>query len=315
MSVTNSKEKVVVFGGSGFLGSHVADALSEAGYPVRIFDITPSPYFRPDQEMVIGDMLDAAATIRAAEGCAYVYNFAGLADIDDAKNRPLDTVQLNVLGNVHCLEAARIAGAKRFIFASTVYVYSESGSFYRASKQASERFIEVYQERYGLDYTILRYGSLYGRRADFRNGIYRLVRQALQEKRISYSGSASAMREYIHATDAAKLSVQILAPEYANRHLVLTGQERMAVKNLMQMIAEMIPGQEIEFEFNENPLPGHYVMTPYGFHPKVGHKLVANDYVDLGQGLLDCLADVYEAMHTDQNQEGDWLVADSEAKG
>lgn len=315
MSVTNSKEKVVVFGGSGFLGSHVADALSEAGYPVRIFDITPSPYLRPDQEMVIGDMLDAAATIRAAEGCAYVYNFAGLADIDDAKNRPLDTVQLNVLGNVHCLEAARIAGAKRFIFASTVYVYSESGSFYRASKQASERFIEVYQERYGLDYTILRYGSLYGRRADFRNGIYRLVRQALQEKRISYSGTASAMREYIHATDAAKLSVQILAPEYANRHLVLTGQERMAVKNLMQMIAEMIPGQEIEFEFNENPLPGHYVMTPYGFHPKVGHKLVANDYVDLGQGLLDCLADVYEAMHTDQNQEGDWLVADTEAKG
>lgn len=315
MSVTNSKEKVVVFGGSGFLGSHVADALSEAGYPVRIFDITPSPYLRADQEMVIGDMLDAAATIRAAEGCAYVYNFAGLADIDDAKNRPLDTVQLNVLGNVHCLEAARITGAKRFIFASTVYVYSESGSFYRASKQASERFIEVYQERYGLDYTILRYGSLYGRRADFRNGIYRLVRQALQEKRISYSGTASAMREYIHATDAAKLSVQILAPEYANRHLVLTGQERMAVKNLMQMIAEMIPGQEIEFEFNENPLPGHYVMTPYGFHPKVGHKLVANDYVDLGQGLLDCLADVYEAMHTDQNQEGDWLVADSEAKG
>lgn len=315
MPEINSKEKVIVYGGSGFLGSHVADALSEAGYPVRIFDLSPSPYLRPDQEMVIGDMLDAAAAIRAAEDCAYVYNFAGLADIDDAKNRPLDTVQLNVLGNVHCLEAARTAGAKRFIFASTVYVYSESGSFYRASKQASERFIEAYQERYGLDYTILRYGSLYGRRADFRNGIYRLVRQALQEKRISYSGTASAMREYIHATDAAKLSVQILAPEYANRHLVLTGQERMAVKNLMQMIAEMIPGEKIQFEFNENPQPGHYVMSPYGFHPKVGHKLVANDYVDLGQGLLDCLADVYEAMHTDQNQEGDWLVADTEAKG
>lgn len=315
MPEINSKEKIIVYGGSGFLGSHVADALSEAGYPVRIFDLSPSPYLRPDQEMVIGDMLDAAATIRAAEDCAYVYNFAGLADIDDAKNRPIDTVQLNVLGNVHCLEAARLAGAKRFIFASTVYVYSESGSFYRASKQASERFIEAYQERYGLDYTILRYGSLYGRRADSRNGIYRLVRQALQEKRISYSGTASAMREYIHATDAAKLSVQILAPEYTNRHLVLTGQERMAVINLMQMIAEMIPGEKIQFEFNENPQPGHYVMTPYGFHPKVGHKLVANDYVDLGQGLLDCLADVYEAMHTDQNQEGDWLVADTEAKG
>lgn len=315
MQETASKGKAIVYGGSGFLGSHVADALFDAGYPVRIFDRVPSPYLRPGQEMVVGDLMDAAETMRAAEGCAYVYNFAGLADIDDAKNRPIDTVQLNVLGNVHCLEAARAAGAKRFIFASTVYVYSESGSFYRASKQASERFVEVYQERYGLDYTILRYGSLYGRRADARNGIYRLVRQALQERRISYSGTANAMREYIHTTDAAKLSVQILADDYANRHLVLTGQERMAVKNLMQMIAEMIPGEKIEFDFNENPQPGHYVMTPYGFHPKVGHKLVANDYVDLGQGLLDCLADIYETMHTDQNREDDWLVADSEAKG
>lgn len=315
MQDTVNREMAVVYGGSGFLGSHVADALSDAGYPVRIFDRVPSPYLRSGQEMVVGDLMDAAATMRAAEGCTYVYNFAGLADIDDAKNRPIDTVQLNVLGNVHCLEAARVSGAKRFIFASTVYVYSESGSFYRASKQASERFVEVYQERYGLDYTILRYGSLYGRRADARNGIYRLVRQALQERRISYSGTANAMREYIHTTDAAKLSVQILAEEYANRHLVLTGQERMAVKNLMEMIAEMIPGEKIQFDFNENPLPGHYVMTPYGFHPKVGHKLVANDYVDLGQGLLDCLADIYETMHTDQNCEGDWLVADSEAKG
>lgn len=309
-----NREQVIVYGGSGFLGSHVADALSDAGYVVRIFDRVASPYLRPNQEMVLGDMLDAAATIRAAEGCAYVYNFAGLADIDDAKNRPIDTVQLNVLGNVHCLEAARVANAKRFIFASTVYVYSEAGSFYRASKQASERFVEVYQERYGMDYTILRYGSLYGRRADARNGIYRLIRQALQEKRIFYGGTANAMREYIHAADAAKLSVQILAPEYANRHLVLTGQERMAVKNLMQMIAEIIPG-DIALDFNDNPQPGHYVMTPYGFHPKVGHKLVANDYVDIGQGLLDCLAELYETMHTDQHREGDWLVVDTEAQG
>jgi len=303
-----TKEKVVVYGGGGFLGSHVSDALSDAGYSVRIFDLAPSKYLRSDQEMVVGDMLDISATFAAAQGCAYVYNFAGLADIDDAQNRPVDTVQLNVLGNVHCLEAARAAGAKRFIFASTVYVYSESGSFYRASKQASERFIEAYQERYGIDYTILRYGSLYGRRADVKNGIYRLLSQALFEKRIDYSGAANAMREYIHVTDAAKLSVQILASEYANRHLVLTGQERMAVNNLMQMIAEMIPDQKIDFSFEDNPLPGHYIMTPYGFHPKVGHKLVANDYVDIGQGLLDCLAELYELKNADKLQDGDWMV-------
>lgn len=305
-----ASEPVIVFGGSGFLGSHVSDALSEAGYRVRIFDRVRSPYLRDTQEMIVGDLLDVDAVTRATQGCTYVYNFAGLADIDEANNRPVDTVQLNVLGNMHVLEAARLAKARRFVFASTLYVYSEAGSFYRASKQASERFVEAYQERYGLGYTILRYGSLYGRRADMRNGIYRLLRQALEKRRIHYSGSHESMREYIHVADAAKLSVQILEEQYANRHLVLTGQERMAVKNLMQMIAEMIPGK-IELEYTENPTPGHYVMTPYSFHPKIGHKLVANDYVDIGQGLLDCLAEIHESTHHDQHTEDDWLVVNN----
>lgn len=309
-----SGEHVVVYGGSGFLGSHVADALADAGYRVRIFDLRESPYRRPDQEMVVGDLRDPQATIAAAAGCRYVFNFAGLADIDDAMNRPVDTVALNVLGNVHALEAARLAGAERFVFASSVYVYSESGSFYRASKQAAERFVEAYQERYGLPYTILRYGSLYGRRADGRNGIYRLLQQALKQGRIHYIGSGDAMREYIHVTDAAKLSVQALGAEYANRHLVLTGQERLQVRNLLRMIAEMLPSGA-ELSFGEQTQDGHYVMTPYAFHPKIGHKLVANDYVDLGQGLLDCLAEMHESLHRGEHIQGGWIVHDDDARG
>lgn len=308
-----TQEKVIVYGGSGFLGSHVADALSDAGYRVRIFDRVPSPYLRPDQEMYLGDLLDEAAVLAAAEGCQVIYNFAGLADLDDAKDRPVDTVKLNILGNVHVLEAARRVAVKRYVFASTIYVYSETGSFYRASKQASERFVEAYQERYGLSYTILRYGSLYGRRADMRNGIYRLLRQALTKRRISYTGSSEAMREYIHVTDAARLSVKILASDYENRHLVLTGQERMTVKSLMTMIAEMMPGG-VEIDFAESKHYGHYVMTPYAFHPKIGHKVIAVDHVDLGQGLLDCLAELHDSLHREQQSVGDWIVPDIETK-
>lgn len=307
-------DQVIVFGGSGFLGSHVADALSEAGYRVRIFDLVVSPHLRADQEMLVGDLRDLDAVIAAAKGCRYAYNFAGLADIGDAMNRPVDTVSLNVLGNVHALEAARLAGAERFVFASTVYVYSESGSFYRASKQASERFVESYQERYGLAYTILRYGSLYGRRADERNGIYALLRQGLATGKIHYTGCGDAMREYIHVTDAARLSVQVLASEYANRHLILTGQERLQVRNLLRMIAEMLPNGA-QCTFGDQSANGHYVMTPYAFHPKVGHKLVANDYVDLGQGLLDCLAELHETTHRGEHIEDDWIVHDDGASG
>jgi UDP-glucose 4-epimerase len=284
-------DSVLVIGGSGFLGSHVADALSDAGYRVRVFDLRPSPYLRAGQRMIVGDLMDLGAVKRAAAGCRYLYNFAGISDIDDARRRPIDTARQNVLGNLHALEAARMARAKRFVFASTVYVYSESGSFYRASKQASEQFVEAYHERYQLPFSILRYGSLYGRRADERNGICRFLTQALRHGRIVYGGSEDAMREYIHVTDAARLSVQILDEKYADRHLVLTGQERMAVKHLMRMISEMLPGG-VRVRYLNRRDDGHYVMTPYAFHPKLGHKLVPNDFVDLGQGLLDCLADL-----------------------
>lgn len=307
-------DSVIVFGGSGFLGSHVADALSDAGCRVKIFDCAASPYIRADQEMIVGDIMNLEQVSDASKGCRYVYNFAGIADIDDARDRPLDTARINVLGNVHVLEAARLNNVDRFVFASSLYVYSEHGSFYRASKQSSERFVETYHERYGLNYTILRYGSLYGRRADNRNGIYRLIRQALEKKSISYVGSRSAMREYIHVMDAARLSVQILDDAFMNRHMVLAGQERMTVENLMRMVAEMMP-EKIELNFGDRTDSGHYIMTPYGFHPKVGHKLVSNDYVDLGQGLLDCMAEIHEQMHKSQHADGDWLVADDEAQG
>ena len=291
-----SNEIAIVFGASGFLGSHVAEALSTDGYRVRLFDLSPSSYQRHDQEMIVGDVMNLEEVTKAAQGAAVVYNFAAIADIDEAHEKPLATVAVNVLGNMNVLEAARLAGARRFIFASSIYVYSESGSFYRASKQAAERFIETYHERYGLDYTILRYGSLYGRRTDARNGIYRMLHEAVEKRSITYGGSGEAIREYIHAEDAARMSVQVLAPEFANRHLILTGQERMRIKDVMTMISEIMPWP-IELHFDEANAVHHYEVTPYAFQPRIGRKLVLNEHVDLGQGLLDCLREIHKELH------------------
>ena len=305
---TIPNEKVIVFGASGFLGSHVADALTAAGYQVRLFDRNPSPFQKSNQEMIIGDIMNLDQVIEAAKGASVVYNFAAIADIDEAHDKPIPTATINVLGNMHTLEAARIAGARRFVFASTVYVYSESGSFYRASKQAAERFTETYHERYGLDYNILRYGSLYGRRADQRNGIYRMLHEAIQHHSITYKGSGEAMREYIHVEDAARMSVQVLAPEFANRHLILTGQEKLRIKDVMTMISEMMPWP-IELHFNEEAnVVHHYKITPYAFQPRIGRKLVLNEHVDLGQGLLDCLREIHQDLHHGDD-DGDALPA------
>ena len=283
--------RALVFGGSGFLGSHVADALSNAGHEVSIFDLQKSAYLQDRQTMIVGDILDSEQVKQACQDQDFIYNFAGIADIDEAGKKPFEVAQINILGNVNILEAARLAKVKRFVFASSAYVFSNSGSFYRISKKACESYIEEYQLLYGLDFTILRYGSLYGRRADGNNNIYNLINTALSQQEIVYKGTGEELREYIHVSDAARMSVDILSDQYKNRHLILTGSEKMKVKDIMYMIKEIL-GQEIKLTFLQDQFLGHYKITPYAYTPTLGHKLSLNDSIDLGQGLLDLISDL-----------------------
>lgn len=280
-----------VFGGSGFLGSHVADHLKDAGFKVRIFDNKPSPWLQEEQEFILGDILDPDLVDSATKGADVVYNFAGLADLNVGLDKAIDTINLNILGNAHILEGCRKNAVKRFVYASTVYVHSLQGGFYRCSKQASENYVQEFQHRYGLNYTILRFGSLYGPRADRSNGLLRIVSKALETGVISYEGSSEAIREYIHVEDAARACITALKNEFCNESIVLTGQEPMRVLDMLKMLAEImhIKGP---VEFTESESTGHYVRTPYAFQSKLGRKYTPDLHVDMGQGLLQLIQEL-----------------------
>ncbi len=292
--------KVLVIGGSGFIGSHVSDALSDTGHEVTIFDNRRSRYLREDQHFVLSDMLNRDRVLAAIGGQDVVYNFAGIPHLDVGLSHPIETVEQNILGTVVTLEASRQAAVKRYVFASSVYVYSEGGSFYRCSKQAAELYIEEYQRLHALDYTILRYGTVYGPRADEHNSVRRYLKQALRGRRIVAYGTGDEIREYIHVKDASKLTIDILSAEFRNEHVVLTGHHPMRFKDLLIMIREMV-GQDVEIELRsfdaDDPQKGpsgHYFITPYSFRPKIAKKLVSNPYLDMGQGLVDCLQEISE---------------------
>lgn len=292
--------KVAVFGGSGFVGSHVADELTARGHRVKIYDLKPSPYLKKGQEMVVGDILDKEKVLGAVRGCDAVYNFAGLADLDTATTQPIDTINQNILGNAYILEASVKSRVKRCVYASTIYVYSSLGGFYRCSKQASELYIEEYQNRYGLNFTILRYGTLYGPRADKRNSVYRYLKQGLLEKKIIGYGTGDELREYIHVSDAAKLSVDVLAEEFKNSYIIITGHHPIKYKDMLQTIKEILGGKaQIVFRPPKESArySAHYGITPYSFIPKLGKKLVSHYYTDIGQGLLECLHEISKESH------------------
>jgi UDP-glucose 4-epimerase len=282
---------VLVIGGSGFLGSHVADALSITGYKVKILDRQASNWLRSDQEMIIGDISDQDLIYEHTKNCFAVYNFAAIADLNEAILNPVETARINVLGNVQVLEACRVNKVNRYIYASSVYVHSREGGFYRCSKQASENYVEEYQKSFGLDYTILRYGSLYGPRSDSHNGLWRIVNEALNIGIVKYEGNIESVREYIHVEDAARASVTALGEDFKNEHVVLTGHESLKVIDMLKMLSEIL-GIEKDVEFENLPYVGHYIKTPYAYQTKLGRKFIPPLHVDLGQGLLQLIEEI-----------------------
>jgi len=283
--------RVLVTGGSGFLGSHISDELVRRGHEVVVLDRHGSG--RDDRESVAGDVRDSAAVLSALQGCDAVYHCAAVADLDHARNDPRLAIDVNVLGTLTVLEAAATAGVRRVMHASSVYVFSKGGSVYRTTKQAAENLVQDLAPSLDLDATILRFGSLYGPRADENNAILRLVTQAVTERRIDFWGDGSEIREYIHITDAAALAVDALDPRFAGQSLHITGRERLSTRELVEMIDEMLGGGLI-ISLRDEPFEGRYRLTPYSFESSAGRRLTSDTYVDLGLGLLEAIRAVSE---------------------
>ena len=93
--------KVLVIGGSGFLGSHVSDVLTNKGHEVYIFDLVKSKYLLPNQKMIIGDILNKDLIDQSIEKVDYVYHFAAIADIKEAKDNPINSARYNIIGTLN----------------------------------------------------------------------------------------------------------------------------------------------------------------------------------------------------------------------
>ena len=176
--------KIVVLGGSGFIGSHLCDLLSSKGHDVNIFDIKKSKYKQNRQKMYVGNILDRHRLSLAIKGCDFVYHFAALANMNFARTNPFMSAEINILGTINALLVSKMHKVKRFIHASSIYANTEEGGFYGSSKKAAESYIERFHQTFGLKYTILRFGSLYGSRSDESNGLNIIINTGLKKQKL-----------------------------------------------------------------------------------------------------------------------------------
>jgi UDP-glucose 4-epimerase len=290
--------KAFVTGGSGFLGHHLAKALLKQGIETVIYDLSDPSQFFPNHKKsgtaskltyIQGDILDINALEKAMKGCDTVFHTAAIADIDKARLIPVSTMEVNVVGTAKCLEVARKNGVNRFVYASSAYTAGNRGSFYRVSKQAGESLCKTFYEEYGLQYTILRYGSLYGSESNQWNSLYGACKSLLTTGEFTYYSSPNSEREYIHIHDASRETVRIAqSDEFINKAVLLSGHQRIKMKTLFFMIQEIL-GKEIKITYIEPERQLHYAMTPYSFDPDVPMRVNLSTYVDISEGILDCL--------------------------
>jgi UDP-glucose 4-epimerase len=254
-------EIIGVTGGSGFVGSHVVDALIRAGREVRVLD--PKEPSRNDVEWADVDMLDQEAVTDALKGVGPVFHLAAMADVNDIVADPAESVALNVLGVARILEAARRVDAGRVILSSTVWVYAathgdevdETTPFdlvtdrhlYVSQKIAAEMLCRDYQTLFGRPYTVLRYGIPFGPRMRSDLVVAAFMLRAMRGEPLRIDGDGSQERRFVYVEDLAAAHVLALSKAAENRTFNLESNETISIRQLAETVRDLVGDVEVTF--------------------------------------------------------------------
>jgi UDP-glucose 4-epimerase len=252
-------KRILVTGGSGFIGSHVVDKLADAGYEPRIYDLQPSPHHQTGAiDTVIGDLFDEEALQAAMEECDAVVHLAAYADVGVVAEQPVSAEECNSRGTLAVLEAARATGT-RVIYGSTIWVYGNSGDgvideespiglpdhLYTASKLAGEMYCTSYAELYDVPCTILRFGIPYGPRARPSAVIPIFVGKAVKGEPLTIAGDGLQTRRFVYVEDLADGVVAALVHGAENRIYNLAGDETVTIREVADVVSEIVGDTEI----------------------------------------------------------------------
>ena len=225
--------KVLVTGASGFIGTHLVERLLQDGHQVCTFDLTPPQLADSEWERKgllqwsQGDITDEGEALLATHGMDVVYHLAQPADINTVKNDPLRVIKDCVVGTALMLDAAQQHKVKRFIYASSTYVYSDHGHLYTTTKRCCEGLVKNWHTLYGLPYTILRFGTIYGPGSRSVVGIF--IKKALAGEPLTIHGEGKQSRRFVYIDDIIEGCVKAMRPEAENGTYTLVGEEPASI--------------------------------------------------------------------------------------
>lgn len=254
----------LVLGGAGFIGSHLADALAQAGHRVRAFDRMPA-VLRGDCEILTGDFLNAGDLAKALKGSEVVFHLISTTLPQGSNENPLHDAQTNVVGTLRLLESCRREGVRKIVFVSsggTVYGIPRSVPIaeshptdptcaYGIHKLAIEKYLHLEHLLHGLDYCVLRPANLYGerQRADLAFGAVAVfLDRAVRGEPIRIWGDGSIVRDYVYVGDAVAAFIAAMAHS-GNERIFNIGSGKGTSLNELVALIEAALGRKIAVEY------------------------------------------------------------------
>lgn len=266
--------RVLVTGGGGFIGSHVAERLLHDGHDVRVLDNFSSGRrgnllgFADDIELVEGDIQSYERAHTAVRGCDLVVHQAALPSVPRSVQDPLTSNASNVIGTLNVLLAARDSGVQRVVCASSSSVYGVNESMpkaehlparpispYAVGKLASEGYCRSFSEVYGLDTVALRYFNVFGPRQDplsqYAAVVPSFINALLDGEPPVIYGDGSQTRDFTYVDNVIEGTMLALtAPDVAGRVYNIAYGEGVTVNALFELLREIV-GVDVEARFVE----------------------------------------------------------------
>jgi len=260
---------VVVTGGAGFIGSHLADALIAKGLRVRVVDNFTTghrQYLNPDAELLTADIRDARSLPPIFAGADCVFHTAALPRVMLSVEHPVETHITNVVGTLNVLVAARDSGVRRVVFSGSSSVYGDQPILpltesmapnplnpYALQKLTGEQYTRIFHKLFGLETITLRYFNVYGPRMTTEGAYVTVISVFLRQKRagepLTIHGDGTQTRDFTHVNDVVRANVLAMDAVVADGRAINIGRGRNLSVN---RVAELIGGPTVHLP----PRPG-----------------------------------------------------------
>jgi UDP-glucose 4-epimerase len=295
--------KILVTGGSGFIGSHLADVLLEQNHEVLIYD-KEAPRFGQKCASVIADTGNLEQLISESRGFDVIYHFAAEANVNKFFENPLYS-NINTSHNtLNVLESARRNNVKRVLLASTEWIYGSiegddkdyiteetpyaqnPDHLYTSSKIAAELFCKNYKTLYGVNYTIMRFGIPFGERAREATVTPIFINKILTGGEITIHGDGSQTRQFIYVRDLAEGDAACLKPEAENEIFNINGRQKITVLEIVRTLEDIL-GKKAKIKFTEDRkgnYKGRFISSEkaerlLGWKPKYSYREAMEKYI------------------------------------